>query len=357
MRVFVAGATGVLGRRLVAELADDHDVVGLVRDEEGAGTVADAGGRPRRGDVLDRGSVVDAAEGADAVVHAATAIPRKMRATDDDWAYNDRVRVEGARNLAAAAAEADADRFLQQSVTWLARQPDGSAFDETAEPHPDRATRSAWDAERVARAAASEHGFDLAVLRCGWFYSQDSWHTRLLGERLLDRRLPVLGGGLLGRRDAAIAALHVDDAARAFAAAVAGDATGLWHVVDDEPVTGAAFLGTLAALLDAPPPRRVPGWLARPLVGANTVRFFTNPAPTSNERFRAAFGWTPALATYREGLRRVVDRWRERGTLVETDEGVAWREAAATTEPAASAVDRNPGADGDDRAHEEGRAR
>jgi len=326
MNVFVAGATGVLGRRLVAELADrGHEVVGLTRDDRGDDLVRERGGVPRRGDVLDRESLRDPAEGADAVVHAATAIPTGERPTDEEWARNDRVRREGARNLAAVAGEVHADRFVQQSVVWVARRPDGSAFDETAEPNPDRTTRSALDAERIATGAGEERGFEPVVLRCGFFYARDSAHVRTFGERLLDRDLPVVGRGLLGRRDAELSLLHADDAARAFATAVEGEATGLYHVVDDEPVAVADFFGALADRLDAPEPRRVPAWLAKRIADEDAVRLLTSPMPTAAERFKSEFGWEPRYPTYREGLDAVVERWLEEGTLAETEEGYEWR--------------------------------
>jgi len=337
MNLFIAGATGVLGRRLVAELAErGHEVIGLTRDDWGDELVRSRGGIPRRGDVLDRDSLreacvdhgVDSAAGIDAVVHAATAIPTAQKPSAEDWERNDRVRREGARNLTAVAAEADADWFVQASVVWVARQPDGSGFDESADPNPDRTTRSALDAERIAREAAAEDGesgFDSIILRCGFFYGHDSAHTRTFGEELLAGNMPIVGSGLLGRRDAELSLLHADDAATAFAAAVEGDAAGLYHVVDDEPVTTAKLLRSFAERLDAPDPRRIPGWLATYLAGEDTVRLLTNSMPTSAEAFRRDFDWEPKYSSYREGLDAVVERWIADGTLAETPEGYEWR--------------------------------
>lgn len=238
MRVFVAGATGVLGRRLVATCTGcGYDVVGLTRDERGDAVVREAGGEPRRGDVFDQESLLEAATGADVVVNAATKIPTDNDPADETWALNDRVRRDGTENLVATAGAVDADRFLQQSVVWVARQPDSSPFDETAEPHPDRSTQSALDAERIVETGSEDYGFEPVVLRGGYFYAADAAHTRQFGERLLERNLPIIGGGLLGRRDATLSLLHVDDASRAYVAAIEGEPTGCFHVVDDEPVT------------------------------------------------------------------------------------------------------------------------
>ena len=326
MRVFVAGATGVLGRRVVEQLSErGHDVAGLARDEEGATLVTERGGSPVQGDVLDA-DTLEGVAGVDAVVHAATAIPTETKPTDEDWAANDRVRLDGARNLVATFGEA-ADEFLFPSVVWVARQPDGSTFDEDAERHPDRATRSAAAVEDYLREAGAEHGFDATVLRCGFFYAPDAAHTRQFGRQLLDGDLPIVGGGLLGRRDAELSFVHADDAARAFADAVDAEATGLYHVVDDRPVTTATFVGELADRLGAPEPSRVPGWLARFFVGKATAEMMTSPMPTTSERFREATGWEPRYQTYREGIAQVVETWANDGTLRETADGYEWADS------------------------------
>ena len=323
MDVFVAGATGVLGQRLVRELTNrDHEVVGLTRDEDDDTLVADQGAEPRRGDVLNRDSLVAAADECDVVIHAATAIPTGRSPSTEDWERNDRVRREGARNLTAAAVAVGAKRYLQQSVVWVARQPDGSQFDERADTHPDQTTQSALDAERVAMDAAD--GLDVAILRCGWFYAPEAAHTRTFGRDLLKRDLPIVGPGLFGRGDAVLSYLHVEDAARAFAVATERDATGLWHVVDDEPAPLAMFLSEFADLLDAPDPRRVPAWLARLFVGKDTVRLLSSSMPTKNERFRKAFDWEPRFPTYRDGLVDVVEAWKENGMLRNTGVGYEW---------------------------------
>lgn len=322
MRVFVAGATGVLGRRIVAEgTARGHEVVGLTRDDKGDSIVAKQGGHPVRGDVLDRDSVVVAADGSDVIVHAATKIPTDVNPSEEDWTLNDRVRREGAENLVAAAGAHEVDRLVLQSIVWVARQPDGSPFDEDAEPHPDRSTESALQAERIVTRGADERGFDPVVLRGGYFYAPDTAHTRLFGERLLAADHPIIGRGVLGRRDAALSFVHVDDIGRAFVDAIEGHATGTFHIVDDQPVTYAAFVHSLAERLGAPEPTRVPAWLARFMVDNNLIRLVTRPMPTTNHRFSQTFGWTPTYPTIQDGLHQVVERWVADGTIRGADGG------------------------------------
>lgn len=325
MRVVVAGATGVLGRRIVANCVDrGHEVVGLSRDDERDRLVRDRGGVPVRGDVLDRDSLADAAAGADAIVHAATKIPTDTNPDEEDWVQNDRVRRQGTENLVNVAATVGVSRFVLQSIVWVARQPDGQPFDETAEPNPDRSTESALDGERFVSAGAEERGFESVVLRGGYFYAADTAHTHLFGERLLAGDLPIIGRGLLGRRDAELSFVHVDDAGRAFVDAIEGDATGTFHVVDDEPTPYAAFLRTFADRLDASQPSRLPAWLARWFVDDNLVRLLTRPMPTTNERLREAFGWEPAFPTVDDGLDQVVETWQDDGTIRKTSEGYEW---------------------------------
>lgn len=98
------------------------------------------------------------------------------------------------------------------------------------------------------------------------------------------------------------------------------DASGIYHVVDDQPVTWATFFETFTALLDAPGPRRIPAWLARLFVGKPTVRMFTNPAPTTNEKAKRELDWTPTSPTYRDGLQQVIETWETDGTLAELRE-------------------------------------
>lgn len=224
----------------------------------------------------------------------------------------------------AAAVEAGATRFLLPSVVWVARQSDGSMFDETALRNPDRTTRSAADAEDIVREVARTHDLDVGILRCGFFYAPDAAHTRQFVRGLLSRRLPVIGSGVFGQQDAEISFLHADDAARAFADAAEASVTGCWHVVDENPVAVAAFLHTFADCLDAPTPLRIPAWLARPLVGASTMSVLTRSMPTSNDAFERAIGWKPMYPAYREGIQQIIETWVDDTTLRETPDGYEW---------------------------------
>src|SRR3954451_1704114 len=105
--------------------------------------------------------------GATGVLGRGLAIPVKSQPRPEDWASNDRIRREGTRALTQAAARVGAGTYLQQGITWVARPPDGSAFDEHSPPHPDAVTRSALDGERIALETGQRTGMAVGVLRCG----------------------------------------------------------------------------------------------------------------------------------------------------------------------------------------------
>lgn len=310
MKVFIAGASGVLGRRLVRQfVARGHSVIGQVRSPKAESAVREAGGEPRHADLFDAESLARAAEGSDTVVHAATAIPVKQKTTPSDWAMNDHIRRKGTRCLTEAAAKIGAKTYLQQSIAWVARPRDESPFDEDSPTVPEPAIQSAIDAEAIAREVGLAEGFTASILRGGFFYDSESAHTRMLANALRKRQMPIIGSG-----NAVWAMIHTDDAASAYVAAAENPRSGVWHIVDNELVQVRTFLKEFAARLGAPEPRRVPVWLARWLAGEQAVEYFTRSTRTTNARFRHDFNWTPRYPTYREGLAPIVSAWKEQSS-------------------------------------------
>jgi len=305
MKVFIAGASGVLGRRLIGQFkAKGHSVVGQVRSSKAEAAVREVGGDPRQADLFDSESLARAADGCEVVIHAATAIPTKQKIAPADWSMNDHIRRKGTRCLTEAAGKIGAKIYLQQSVVWVARPKDQSSFDEDSPAVPDPIMQSAIDGEAIAREAASSEGFVTAVVRCGAFYDAESAHIRMLADGLRKRSMPIIGSG-----DAVWSMIHTDDAASAFVAVAEQARAGVWHVVDNELVTVRVLLETLAARLGAKPPRRVPVWLAKWLAGDFAVAYFTRSTRTTNARIRRDFGWSPRYPTYREGLDQIVADW------------------------------------------------
>jgi nucleoside-diphosphate-sugar epimerase len=312
MKVFIAGASGVLGRRLIRQLAArGHSVIGQVRSAKAESNVRAAGGEPRHADLFDAESLSEAAEGCDTVIHAATSIPTKPKSVPADWAMNDHIRRKGTRCLTEAAARIGAKAYLQQSIAWVARPADDSAFDEDSPVDPDPAIRSAIDAEMIACEAGSVDGFTVAILRGGYFYDAESAHTRMIADGLRKRQMPIMGTG-----EAVWAMIHSDDAASAFVAVAEQPRNGVWHVVDNELVSVRAFLGEFATRLGARPPRRVPVWLAKWLAGEQAVAYFTRSTRTTSARLGRDFAWTPRYPTYREGLDQIVAAWKSESSHV-----------------------------------------
>ncbi|MGQ0797293.1 MAG: NAD-dependent epimerase/dehydratase family protein [Methanobacteriota archaeon] len=309
VRIFVVGATGVLGRRVVSQArARGHEVLGLARTPENESVIAASGGEPRPGDPFDPDSLAKAARGAEVVVRAATAIPHGVRFRARDWAENDRVRRDGTRALTQCAARIGARMYVQEGIVWVAQPADGSSFDEQAPVSPRLWYASAADAEAIARDAGERHGFAVGTLRFGAFYAADSAQTRLMGERLAQGTLPILGRG-----DAVWSCIHVEDAASAILLAAESGVGGLWHVVDDRPVTMEEFFTTFAQLLGAPKPRHAPAWLARLAVGGPALSFLTASTRTTSAKIRRDLGWSPRYPTVHEGLRQVVETWAGEG--------------------------------------------
>lgn len=311
MKVLIAGATGVLGRRLVQQLRSrGHNAIALVRSEKGEQIVQSLGADSCWVDLFDAEAIARAASGVDVVIHAATSIPVKNRTTPADWEMNDRLRRAGTQALTTAAAKVGARLYIQQSVIWVARPDDGSFFDETTRSNPHPIVRSALDGEIIAQEAGAHYGFNVSVLRCGAFYGADAAHTQQFAKGLIHRKLPILGRG-----NAVWALLHVDDAANAFVTTAEANKSGIWHVVDDRPVTVAEFLTTFADKLNSPKPHHIPLWLARLVAGQAAVDYFTTSAHTSNSKFCQTFGWTPRFSGIREGLDQVVATWKAQGWM------------------------------------------
>ena len=304
MKIFIAGATGVLGRRLVSQLtARGHQVIGLARSANNEATIQSLGGQPRTADLFDAESLVRAAEGCEILVHAATAIPSST-AKAADWALNDRIRRDGTTVLANAAARVGARGYVQQSIVWAARPKDEKAFDETSPLNAVGTFHSAADSEIICRETGSKHNYAVAVLRGAFFYSADSAHITDIAERLRKHQMPVIGSG-----KNLFSLIHLDDMASAFVAAIESIKDGVWHVTDDEPVTQKEFITYIAKAIGAPAPHSVPEMVAKMFAGESAVSFMTANTDTSSRKLRADVGWKPAYPTYREGIKQIVDEW------------------------------------------------
>ncbi len=310
MNVFVAGATGVLGRRVVALLiTGGHHVVGLSRSPANSDWLTQHGAEARAGDLFDPEQMRDLTADCDAVLHLATAIPTNPQTAASGWAVNDRIRREGTRNLVEAALHGRCQLYLQQSITLLYGDRNGAWVDENTPIAAQSGGRlqSAADMEQMVMDAMRERQLPAAILRFGSFYSDDSGHTRAMFEGVRQGTLTVIGDG-----GAYWNMIDVNDAASAVARVVdipAAAVSHVFNVCDDEPVTYADLVDCIAQALGVPPPARIPIPVAEQQMGAAAVRASRASVRCRNELFKATLGWQPPYPTYREGIPAEIAKW------------------------------------------------
>jgi nucleoside-diphosphate-sugar epimerase len=302
MRVFVAGATGVLGKALLPALVSaGYEVYGLARTPEKLLMVEQMGARSVRGDVLNAPDLCRhiAAIQPECIVNLATAIPLRLRIQLKDWELNDRVRTEGTANLLTAARETSLRLFVQESVGYVCAAQGAAWIEENAPLSNAPFVRATQEMEQKARVS----GLPVTLLRLGALVSAESWHTQQSIAALRRGLLPILGAG-----DFYVSQIHADDAAQAIFCALAQPnraAQQTYHVVDNEPVQMQEMLPYAAFCLNAPPPRKVPVFMAKMMVGALTVELFTASYRLSNAKIRHELGFAPRYPTYRESWSKI----------------------------------------------------
>lgn len=305
MKVFIAGASGAVGRQLVPQLlAAGHQVTGMTRSREGAEAIRSAGADAVVCDVFDRerlGRVMDEAA-PEVVVHQLTALPEKFNPRKIDYGPTDRLRTEGTRNLIAAAREAGAWRFIAQSISFLLVPEGGPVRDEDARPFTDApdpfgpAVRATIDLERQV---AEADGLEGLVLRYGFFYGPGTYYASdgNIAEETRRRRQPIVGDG-----GGVFSFCHVEDAAAATVAAVESPAVGVLNICDNEPAPMRVWMPVYAESIGAKPPHHVPGFVARIFAGAMASTMATQMRGASNARAKAELGWSPRYASWRDGF-------------------------------------------------------
>lgn len=307
VHVFLAGATGVIGRALVPRLlAAGHRVTGLTRWPSRREELERLGVTPAVGDVFDRTAVVEMVSAAkpDAIVHQLTAIPPRInpRRVRHELALTNRLRTEGTANLLAAARVAGVERFVAQSIAFAHRPAGEGLLDEDAPLYLDAPRAFAELIEAVAeleRRVTTPPDLVGCALRYGFFYGPGTVYAPdgTFVEDVRRRRVPLVGRGA-----GVFSFIHVDDAAEATVLALERGARGVYHVVDDDPAPLREWLPELATRLGAPPPRHVPAWLARLGAGPYAIYLMEQLRGVSNARAKQALGWSPAHPSWREGF-------------------------------------------------------
>jgi nucleoside-diphosphate-sugar epimerase len=295
MKIFVTGATGVIGKRAIPLLlADGHTVTALVRQTSQSLSAVHANLTFVNVDLLDKDALKRAVAGHDAVVNLATHIPSSAwkMLLRPAWRTNDRIRTIGAANVAAAAVAAGATTLIQESFAPVYPDRGNRWIEESVPLEPVAYNRTVLDAERSAD-GLSGPGRTAVVLRFAGFYGPDAIQVQSYIDAL--RRG---WAAIPGDPEGFISSISHDDAASAVAAAVAAPA-GTYNVADDEPVTRREFFGSLAENLKLKPPRFLPGWVT-PLLGS-LGELMARSQRISNHKLREATGWAPRFPSVREG--------------------------------------------------------
>ena len=318
MRIFVAGATGVIGKRLVPLLrANGHEVVGTTRSPGKVDDLRAVGAEPRVLDVLDAVAVGKAVSEArpEVVVHQATALSDlgNLRNLDEAFADTNRLRTEGTDNLLAAAQAAGAEEFVAQSFAGWPYAKEGSLVKDEEAPldpsPPANAEQSMAAIRHLEKAVAGAEALAGIVLRYGGFYGPG---TSLFegGEHVAAIRKRAFP--LVGSSAGMWSFVHIDDAAAATLAAIERGGRGIYNVVDDEPAPASEWLPYLAERLGAKQPRHVPEWLGRLVAGEQVVSMMTEARGASNAKAKRELGWTLVHPTWREGFANGLGLERER---------------------------------------------
>lgn len=306
MRVFVAGATGAIGRQLVPRLvAAGHEVVGMTRSESKQAMLRELGATPVVADALNPEQVAEAVAtaGPDVVVHQLTAIGTlDTRHFDRDFALTNRLRTEGTDHLLAAAKVADVRRFVAQSHFVRYAREGGAVkseedpFDPSPAPEMRRSLAAIQHLEDAVLAATWTEG---VILRYGYFYGPG---TSLVSggeqfEMIRRRKFPLVGTG-----GGVWSFIHVGDAADATVAAIERGSPGVYNVVDDEPAPVAEWLPALAQTLGAKNPVRVPRLVGRLFAGEAGAMMMTELRGASNVKAKRELAWRPVHPSWRQGF-------------------------------------------------------
>lgn len=300
MRIFIAGATGVVGRRVVPALLDaGHRVTAVARSAERRAELEARGAQAVTVSLFDPAALARAVWDHDVVINLATHIPPMSRLfLPGAWRENDRVRRDGAANLVGAAIAARAARFIQESFAPVYPDRADQWIDESTPLSPVRYNRSVVDAEASAARFTSGDRVGV-VLRFAGFYGPDAAQLSDMIRYVRKGRSPLPGSG-----DAYISSVSHDDAAAAVVAALDAPA-GAYNVADDEPVTHREYVGAIARALGVRAPVPFPRWVTR-LLGS-LGELMARSERISNRRFRDATGWAPAVPSAREGLPLCID--------------------------------------------------
>ena len=311
MKIFLAGATGAIGKRLLPQLVRrGHTVTATTRTPGKVDSIRRVGATAEVMNALDEMEVLETVRRAapDVIIHELTSIPPSLdlKRFDEGFAFTNMLRREGTDFLLAAARSTGCRRFIAQSYagwpyrrtgTWIKDENDPLLSSSETESSVEKTLDAILHLESAVLGESAVEGF---VLRYGAFYGPGT--SLGLGGSLLEevkkRRLPIIGMGT-----GYWSFLHIDDAASATVAAVDAPSPGVYNICDDEPAPVSEWLPFLANELGAKPPRHIPAWMARMAIGAFGVALMTEIRGASNQKAKSRMPWKPKWPTWRKGFR------------------------------------------------------
>jgi nucleoside-diphosphate-sugar epimerase len=309
MRIFLAGGTGALGKRLIPLLKrDGHDVVATTTSRDKFDQLRAMGAEPAVLDALNRDAVVKAVVAArpEVVVHQLTALAaaRNTRNIDRELAMTNRLRTEATAYLIEGARTAGARRLIAQSFIAFSNIREGGRIKTEADPldpdPPKKMRRTLAAIRQLEAAVTSAHDLSGVVLRYGAFYgpgtsiAEDGHIVQLIRQR----KFPIFGNGA-----GVWSFIHIDDAANATRLAISHAPEGIYNIVDDDPAEASLWLPEMARAIAAPSPYRLPHWLGRLAIGEPGMSLMTRIRGSSNAKAKRLLHWAPVYSSWRDGFR------------------------------------------------------
>jgi 2-alkyl-3-oxoalkanoate reductase len=300
MRVLIIGASGAVGNHLTRQLTEQgHDVTGTCHSQSKEGRIRSAGATPVVLDILDAAATTTAVADArpDAIICQATALAgmRFGRSLDKTFAPTNRLRTDGTDHVIAAARTAGVRKLVVQSFApyrYASPEPVATEEDPVLADPPASAAQTFAAMAHLDQAVTAAGGI---ALRYGGFYGEPDQVTTAVAKR----RYPLIGDG-----SGMMSFIHLHDAAAATVLALQADGPAIYNITDDEPAPMREWLPVLAAALGARPPRHVPQWAARLIMGSG-LDMLTQARGASNVKAKKELSWTPRYPTWREGFRTI----------------------------------------------------
>ncbi len=295
-KIFITGATGVIGRQVLPALANaGHQVSAVARSPQKAAAIEEAGAKPVTVDLFNPDAVAAAVAGRDAVIHLATNIPLGLATMRPSaWHMNDRLRIEAANNLASAVIESGIDTYIGESTTFQYVEAGSDWISEEQPRDYHDGTRSCLDAEAAAQ-RVTDSGLTGVILRFAMFHAADSSH--------IDTFLSVAKRGmspLIGPPAGYQSFIDSGDAARAVVAAL-DVASGIYNVAEADPTVRAEHAAELAQRLGKKKLRVIPSLLLK--AGGPSAEALCRSQRISSKAFQHAAVWEPQID--------VVSRWKD----------------------------------------------